>query len=108
MPRRRQNLRSSLRSHDVAFVDHGFSAPPAIDREDAGRTGPRSRSTTRPKPRHAPHAPSGLLNEKRFGTGPRTAKPQAAHSSMVEKRIIAPPPAPGGSRPAASGRTTAA
>src|SRR5207244_8318677 len=91
MPRRRQNLASSPRSQAVAFVDHGLRAPAASVRRGSGTTRARSRSITRPKPRHASHAPSGLLKENRLGTGSRTAKPHAAHSRAVEKRTACPP-----------------
>ena len=53
----------------------------------------------RPKPRQVSQAPSGLLNENRFGVGSRTVKPQRAQSRAVEKRSLV---------PSWSGSTTAA
>src|SRR6185503_13290730 len=60
--------RSSWHSLKLA-VCHGRTAPPPSVRASFGTTSPKSTPITRPKPRHASHAPSGELNENIAGVG---------------------------------------
>src|SRR6185503_3275171 len=60
--------RSSWHSLKLA-VCHGRTAPPFRVFVSSGTTSPKSTPITRPKPRHASHAPSGELNENIAGIG---------------------------------------
>src|SRR5688500_2634783 len=50
-------------------VCHGLTAPSRSDFDSFGTTRPKSTPITRPKPRHASHAPIGELNENAAGVG---------------------------------------
>ena len=50
-------------------VCQGLIAPPASVFDSSGTISPKSMPITLPKPRQVSHAPSGELNENRFGVG---------------------------------------
>src|SRR5437588_9806859 len=60
--------RSSWHSLKLA-VCHGRTAPSRSVFDSSGTTRPKSTPITRPKPRHASHAPIGELNENAAGVG---------------------------------------
>ena len=85
------------------LVWKGFTQPCAIDLRGSGTTSASETPITRPNPRQCGHAPTGELNEKRFGDGSSNASPQSGHSSRVEYLSASP-----SERSSASGTTSAA
>jgi hypothetical protein len=69
MPKCGANFSRSRWHSAKLLVCHGLTAPPRSDLLSSGITSPRSNPITRPKPRHASHAPSGELNENVLGFG---------------------------------------
>ena len=60
----------AVRLEDVAVhMPDGRIAPACSDFDSSGTIRPKSTPITRPKPRHASHAPTGELNENRLGAG---------------------------------------
>ena len=57
----------TLSQYSSRELDHGASAPSAIDRSGSGTTSAASTSRRMPSPSHVWHAPYGELNEKFLG-----------------------------------------
>ncbi len=67
-------------------VSKGFTAPFASVRAGSGTTRSQSIPVARPNPWQVAHAPSGLLNEKRFGVGGAKPLSHQGHERPSENR----------------------
>ena len=79
--RRQKSIRSSNSMRPSCGVPKGLTVPSCKEREGSGMIRSRSMPIVRPNPRQVSQAPSGLLNEKRFGNGGLYRMLQWAHSS---------------------------